>query len=143
MTKRDPFEDLGDTLGALIEQDQTAGREDGPQGARGERKRPRYRSEEARQRITFDVDLEPCLPRVVKALADHPPACYGEGPIRPGDVAAAALMHGLAAFARGELEVSAEWTPFSRGQRRIDVAQSFDEVWGSTVLALKIERFPG
>lgn len=141
MTKRDPFEDVGDTLGALLEQDQAAGQDDRPQGARGERKEPRYPSEAARRRLTVDVDLEPCVGQALNALAARPPACYGQGPIRPGDLATAALMAGLVAFARGELEVTAEWTASSRGHRRIDLMQVFDEAWGSVVLEAGIERF--
>jgi len=143
MTKRDPFEELGETLGALVEQNQAAGQDEARQGARGERVRPRYPSEAARRRLTLDVDLEPCVGAVMAALAARPPADYGQGPIRPGDLGTAALMHGLLAFARGELAVTAEWTPFSRGQRRIDLAQGFDEAWGIAVLEAGIERFEG
>ena len=66
MERRDAFDELGETLGALVEQDQAAGQTEPA------RKRPKYPSETQRLKLSIDVDLEPCVGKVLAALAATP-----------------------------------------------------------------------
>lgn len=140
MERRDPYDGLDDTLSTLAsDHDVAVG--DQPVGARGQRKRPRYRSEAERRKLTVDVSLEPSLPTVLHVLAGNPPAAYGEGAIRQDDLAAAALVYGLLAYARGELPIEGEWTIRSRGRRTLVLCKEMDDQWDLYLEDLKIDRF--
>jgi len=140
-SKRDPYEGLGDTLSALTQSHATAVQGENPelQGARGQRAKPRYRSETTRAKMTIDIDAEPTVKDVLAAMAENPPPAYGPGPIRLGDWAVAALQLGLLALAEGHDDVQAAWTYASRGARRIEFSEELEEKWWTLVRELKIE----
>ena len=136
MEKRAAYETgLDATLADLLEEDEAAGQ------VEATRKRPRYRSEDQRVKLSLDVDLEPCVGEVIRRLAANPPAVYGEGPIRTGDLATAALVIGLVAIDGQQAGIEAEWTNRSRGARNVGLVQKLDEEWDRIVLGLGVERF--
>ena len=125
---------LGDTLAGLMAAQDKATRKE--EDAKPKRKRKKFPSEEQRKRLTVDIDMEERVADVLRYLSDNPPESYNGGesePIRPGDLATAAMIAGLVLFSKGELQVVAEWTVNSHGLRRLDLVQDLEQDWDTLV----------
>ena len=129
--RQDPFADLAESadvdLAALSARMQGKER---LQGSRGRRKRPRYPSEDRRQRLTLDIALEPLVADVLRVIAENEQdQFFGPDPIMLGDLGTAALMIGLAAIVEGSTDIEAEFMFQHRGKRSIVIGPDLEREW--------------